>query len=40
MPSRRPPSAPRADGAINTNVFNGVNGCYAEGMRVALFDVS
>jgi hydroxyisourate hydrolase len=31
--------AVRADGAINTNVFNAVSGRYAEGMKVELFEV-
>ena len=32
-------SPPRADGAINTNVFDAAGGRYAEGMRVELFEV-
>ncbi len=31
--------AVRADGTINTNVFNAVSGRYAEGMKVELFEV-
>lgn len=32
-------SAPRTDGTINTNVFDGVSGRYAEGMKVELVEV-
>ena len=32
-------SAPQANGVINTNVFDGVGGRYAEGMKVELFEV-
>lgn len=32
-------STPRTDGTINTNVFDGVSGRYAEGMKVELVDV-
>lgn len=33
------PVASAADGVINTNVFDGVGGRYAEGMKVELFEV-
>ena len=32
-------SAPRVDGAINTNVYNAATGRSAEGMKVELFEV-